>query len=182
MTFCGPSASAAMTAVLAALQSAGIDPKDLQTSGFSVNPTYVYTDGRDASGNPLPPTISGYQVTNSVTATLRDLDRLGLVLDETVTSGANTVNGISFSASNPTEALDSARNAAFADARRKAEQYARLAGRTLGPVEAIAEGSAPPVYNQPMMRVAADAATAVPVAAGALAYEVTVTVTWSLLP
>lgn len=174
--------SAAMAKVIAALKAEGIADRDIQTSGFSVSPNYVYSDQRDANGYNLPPQINGYQVSNGVTATVRDLSRLGAILDTSVTVGANTVSGITFGVSDPTAALDEARRKAFADARRKAELYAELAGLKLGPVETLQEGGQPPVIEQPMLRMAADAAMPVPIAQGELAFQVSVSVTWSLLP
>lgn len=174
--------SAAMASLLKVLKEGGIAPRDIQTSGFSVSPNYVYSDGRDPNGYSLPPQISGYQVSNNVTATIRDLDALGPLLDKAVTVGANTINGISFSLADPSAALDTAREAAFADARHKAELYARLMGRTLGPVESLTETEFPQPPQPMMMRVAAEAAPAVPVASGTMSYSATVSVTWSLLP
>src|SRR5690606_28472204 len=106
------------------LEAAGIAARDIQTSGFSVQPNYVYTDARDENGYTLPPKINGYQVFNTVTVRVRQLDTLGAILDRSVTVGANTVNGISFSVADPSALYDEARTKAFADARRKAELYA----------------------------------------------------------
>ena len=82
----------------------------------------------------LPPKINGYQVTNTVTVRVRELDTLGAVLDKAVTVGANTINGVSFSVADPSELYDEARKAAFADARDKAELYADAAGVELGDI------------------------------------------------
>ena len=73
--------TAAMAELIAELKAAGIEARDIQTSGFSVNPNYVYTDERDANGYSLPPKINGYQVSNTVTVTVRELDDLGSILD-----------------------------------------------------------------------------------------------------
>ncbi|RYE36843.1 MAG: DUF541 domain-containing protein, partial [Hyphomicrobiales bacterium] len=116
--------TAAMADLIAALKEAGIETRDIQTSGFSVNPNYVYSDARDANGYQLPPKINGYQVYNTVNVRIRKLDTLGAVLDKAVTVGANTINGVSFSVTDPTELYNEARKAAFADARSKAELYA----------------------------------------------------------
>jgi uncharacterized protein len=175
--------SEAMTELLQTLKEAGIESRDIQTSGFSVNPNYVYTDARDKNGYTLPPRINGYQVFNTVTIRVRDLDRLGAVLDQAVTVGANTVNGISFSVSDPSSLLDDARRQAFADARRKAELYAEVAELELGSIRAIREsaqhGMPPQPYPQSAMFDRAEAAS-VPVEAGELAFPVVVSVTWDL--
>lgn len=171
----------AMTELIDTLKGAGIDARDIQTSGFSVSPNYVYSDARDENGYTLPPRINGYQVSNSVTVVIRDLEDLGTILDKSVTVGANTVNGVSFSVADPTELLDEARKAAFADARRKAELYANVAGAKLGELESISEQAnygAPMPY--PMYARAEVAAAPVPVEAGEMTFAVTVTVEWDL--
>jgi uncharacterized protein YggE len=172
--------SEAMNALLAELEEAGIAERDIQTSGFSVTPNYVYTDARDENGYTLPPKISGYQVSNIVMVRIRDLDSLGQVLDRSVTVGANTVNGVTFSVADPSEVYNQARRQAFADAREKAELYAEVAGETLGELESIREGQ---TINQPpqpyMMRSVAEAADAsVPIASGELTFTINVSVTW----
>src|SRR6478609_6022152 len=78
--------SAAMTEVIAALKGEGLDPKDIQTTNFNVQPLYEERkDGR-------APKIVGYQVTNSVRITVRDVGKLGQILDKVVTLGATDVN------------------------------------------------------------------------------------------
>lgn len=172
----------AMTELIAALKDAGIEARDIQTSGFSVNPNYVYSDARDELGYSLPPRINGYQVSNSVTVIVRDLEGLGAILDKSVTVGANTVNGVSFSIADPSELLNEARKAAFADARAKAALYAGVAGAELGDLESITERqdfSGPQPY--PMYaRAEVQAASAVPVEAGELSFAITVNVSWDL--
>ncbi|HEV7275184.1 MAG TPA: SIMPL domain-containing protein [Devosiaceae bacterium] len=175
--------SAAMTELLQTLKEAGIESRDIQTSGFSVHPNYVYTDARDENGYTLPPKIDGYQVSNTVTVRVRQLDALGAVLDQAVTVGANTINGISFSVADPAALLDEARSKAFEDARRRATLYAELAEVELGNIHRIEEsqlqGGPQPYQMQTAMYDRAEAAS-VPVEAGELTFPVTVTVTWEL--
>jgi len=174
--------TAAMSELIDALKAAGIEARDIQTSGFSVNPNYVYSDARDDLGYSLPPKINGYQVSNSVTVVVRDLEELGSILDQSVTVGANTVNGVSFSVADPSELLDQARKLAFADARGKAELYASIADATLGELESISErqdfnGPQPyPMYARAEMSGAAP----VPVEAGEMSFAITVNVSWDL--
>jgi uncharacterized protein len=174
--------TAAMADLIEELKASGIEARDIQTSGFSVNPNYVYSDDRDANGYTLPPKINGYQVSNTVTVTVRDLAALGAILDKSVTIGANTVNGVTFAVADPSELLDEARKAAFADARAKAELYAEAAGTRLGDLESISERqgfSDPQPY--PMYARAEMAASApVPVEAGELTFAINVTVAWDL--
>jgi uncharacterized protein YggE len=174
--------TAAMSELIAALKEAGIEARDIQTSGFSVNPNYVYSDARDDLGYSLPPKINGYQVSNSVTVIVRDLEELGSILDRSVTVGANTVNGVSFSVADPSELLDEARKQAFADAREKAELYAGVANATLGELESISERQD---FNSPQpypMYARAEMASAapVPVEAGEMSFAITVNVSWDL--
>jgi uncharacterized protein YggE len=172
--------TAAMADLIAALKDAGIETRDIQTSGFSVNPNYVYSDARDENGYILPPKINGYQVSNSVSVTVRALEELGTILDKSVNVGANTINGVSFSVADPSELYNQARKAAFADARSKAELYATAAGAKLGDLEAISESQN---INNPMpMYARAELASAspVPVEAGEMTFEIGVNVQWEL--
>ncbi|HEV7345971.1 MAG TPA: SIMPL domain-containing protein [Devosia sp.] len=174
--------TAAMTDLIAELKAAGIEERDIQTSGFSVNPNYVYTDERDANGYSLPPKINGYQVANTVTVTVRELDQLGAILDKSVTVGANTVNGVTFAVADPSELYDEARQAAFADARAKAELYATAAGGTLDEIQSISETQG---FNDPQpypmyARAEMAASAPVPVEGGELAFAIDVNVQWEL--
>jgi uncharacterized protein len=174
--------TAAMTQLIDLLRASGIEPRDIQTSGFSVSPNYVYSDARDANGYTLPPKITGYQVYNTVMIRVRNLDALGSVLDQSVDVGANTINGITFSVADTTALLDEARRKAFADARRKAELYAGLAEGELGDIRSVSETqnfTSPEPY---MMRAEAAMAgdSAVPVQGGELTFSIGVQVSWTL--
>jgi len=171
----------AMGELIAALKASGIEARDIQTSGFSVNPDYVYSEERDENGYTRPPKVNGYQVVNTVTVAVRDLTDLGAILDKSVTVGANTISGVSFSVADPTELYNEARKAAFADARAKAELYATAAGSRLDELESISESQG---FNTPqpaMYSMRADAAAApVPVEAGELSFSINVSVQWEL--
>jgi uncharacterized protein YggE len=174
--------TAAMAELIAELKAAGIEARDIQTSGFSVNPNYVYTEERDANGYSLPPKINGYQVANTVTVTVRALDSLGAILDKSVTVGANTVNGVTFAVADPSELYDEARKAAFADARAKAELYATAAGGSLDEILSISETQG---FNNPQpypmyARAEAFDGAKVPVEAGEMAFAINVNVQWEL--
>lgn len=171
----------AMAELIATLKESGIEARDIQTSGFSVNPNYVYSDERDGNGYTLPPKINGYQVSNTVTVAVRDLAELGAILDKSVNVGANTINGVSFSVADPSDLYNEARKAAFADARDKAELYATAASATLGELESITESQSydsPQPY--PMYARAEMAAAPVPVEAGEMSFAITVNVQWEL--
>lgn len=173
----------AMNELIATLKAARIEAHDIQTSGFSVNPNYVYSDARDENGYTLPPKINGYQVYNTVTVRVRDLSSLGVVLDRAVTVGANTINGVSFSVADPADLYDAARKAAFADARAKAELYAEVAGLELESIRSISESQTFVQPPQPYMMetMARDAASSpVPVEGGELTFAINVSVVWEL--
>ena len=169
--------SQAMQAIFAALKTAGIADKDVQTSNFMVQPRYDYNnEGR-------PPRLVGYDVSNSVTITVRLLDGLGAVLDQVVQSGSNQINGIQFDIANPQAATDEARKLAVADARRKAEIYAAAGGVKLGDIVSISEGVAyqppAPIMRAKAMRAEAMAA-APPIAQGEQTLGVDVTIVWEI--
>ncbi|HEY9011335.1 MAG TPA: SIMPL domain-containing protein [Devosia sp.] len=175
--------TAAMGELIQTLKDAGIEARDIQTSGFSVNPNYVYTDARDANGYQLPPKINGYQVYNTVNVRVRKLDTLGAVLDKAVTVGANTINGVTFSVSDTSDILNEARKQALEDAREKAELYATAAGVELGHLRSITETQnmgGPIPYAAADMAYARAEAAPVPVEGGELTYSINVSVSWAL--
>ncbi|HXO70033.1 MAG TPA: SIMPL domain-containing protein, partial [Bradyrhizobium sp.] len=114
-----------MGKVLLALKGAGIDEKDFQTSRLSLQPQY-------APNRNGPNAIVGYQASNRVTIKLRDVTKVASTIDTLVGAGANNIGGINFMVSAASKLLDDAREQAIADARRKAEIYAKAAGVTLG--------------------------------------------------
>ena len=110
---------------------------------------------------------------------MRDVSKLGAVLDAAITDGANTLNGISFELAEPRPVLDQARKAATEDARARAELLAAAAGVKLGRVLSISEGGG---YGGPMPMFKADAASApVPVEAGEIGLSAAVTVTFEIV-
>lgn len=174
--------SSAMSELIAVLLEAGLAERDIQTSNFSVNPSYVYSDATDEDGYRLPPRIAGYEVSNTVTILVRDLDQLGSVLDQAVTVDANTINGIAFGLDDTTAALDEARRAAVEDAAAKAAVYAEALGLTLGDILQVSEGQSH-YAPQPVLQsrgFADAAASAVPIQGGELGFTVTATITWAL--
>jgi uncharacterized protein len=166
----------AMNNVMTALKAAGIAATDIQTSNFSISPRYDY--GQD---NRQPPKVVAYDVSNTVTITVRKLDTLGAVLDQTVSQGSNQINGIMFSVADPGPAQDEARKLAVDDAKRKAKIFASAAGIGLGDVISLSEavGYPPPVptYRKTMQ---ADAASTVPIAQGEQTVAVDVNIVWEI--
>src|SRR5260370_40450801 len=149
--------NAAMGKVLLALKGAGIDEKDFQTSRLSLQP-------QTAPNRTGPSAIVGYRASNRVTIRLRDVTKVASVIDTLVAAGANDIGGINFMVSQASKLLDEAREQAIADARRKAEIYAKAAGVTLGAPLSISEAGAPgPILYRKM---AAGMAASAPVAHG----------------
>jgi uncharacterized protein len=165
--------NAAMGKVLLALKGAGIDEKDFQTSRLSLQP-------QSAPGRADPSAIVGYRASNRVTIRLRDVTKVANVIDTLVGAGANDVGGINFMVSQASKLLDDARERAVADARRKAEIYARAAGVTLGAPLSISEGGSP--GPMPFRKMAGGMAAAAPVAQGEETLAITVSVSWAIKP
>jgi uncharacterized protein len=165
------SANAAAEKVQASLRQHGVAEKDLQTSGLSIQPQY---------GNGDKPVITGYQVTESVTAVLRDLGKAGDTIGAAATAGgdATRVDGVTLDLSDTGKLVTAARTKAFQQAKEKAEQYARTAGRDLGDVVSISETPAATAPPERMAYAAADAKS-VPIAPGSQEVGVTVTVVFA---
>jgi uncharacterized protein len=165
----------AMKKVIAELKAQGIEPKDIQTTQFNVDPVSAYPkEGQ-------PPVVTGYRVTNSVAVRVRNLDKLGGVLDQLVTVGANQIGGISFDVSKAETLKDDARKEAMANALRRAKLLAAASGADVGEVMQISEevnfqGPQPVMYA----RKIAMSAEAAPVERGSQQLESRVTVTWKL--
>jgi uncharacterized protein YggE len=153
--------NAVVSALFQSLNDSGIADRDRQTSNFSVSPRYSRV--RNETGSPE---IDGYRVSNQITITVRDLDKLGPLLDALVKAGSNQLGSIQFGLSKQEELTDQARRLAVKDARKRATLYAGASGNTLGEVLSISESSIgaprPMMRNTMMMAEAAD----VPIAVG----------------
>jgi uncharacterized protein len=165
-----------MTAVAAALTDAGVEQKDIQTAQFSVQPIYMQQQSNAERK------LSGFTVSNQVNVTIRQIAKLGDIVDRLVTAGATDIGDIEFLHSDPAKLLDQARTAAIADARRKAELYAQAAGLSLGHVVWITED---PGYA-PVMPMAATRGglgkMATPIAPGEDTLNVRITVGFDVAP
>ena len=175
--------SAAMNKMFKELKAAGIADRDLQTSNFNIAPQYKPYDSK----NPIPQhrRIIGYQVSNGVTVRVRDLAKLGGLIDQMTTAGANRMNGISFYVDKTDNLMEEARRKAMADVRRKADLYADGLGVKLKRVLTINENVSRPRPQQRRMMGAmsmakSDAREAAPVAAGEQSLSIRLSVTWEL--
>ncbi|MFV0358597.1 SIMPL domain-containing protein [Tropicimonas sp.] len=166
------------TAVLARIEAAGIAAADMQTTGMSLEPrwtSYQSLPRQEAAR------IEGYTASTEVSVRVRDLQKLGGLLDATVGDGANLLRGLTFGLQDPVPSEDAARTRAVADATRKAALLAGAAGVRLGRIRSIDEfGTSQPM----MMRMAADAyaGESMPTAAGEVAVTAGVRIVWEVLP
>lgn len=166
--------AAATARVHSALHALGIADRDIQTVHYDFSPRYDMRDGRDG--------IIGYTVQNSVVITVRDLSSIGKVIDKALTSGANRIDSLEFTAS---DTLD-AKNAAIADAVRAAKSKAQAIANALGVrlvrienVYAETQSDSPRSANfMPMMMAKEASAASTPIAAGELSVEATVNITY----
>ncbi len=163
----------ALRPVLDGLTGAGIAPADIQTGSLQLGPVYAEAESRPGA----PPEIAGYRAESLLTVTVRDIGAIGEILDAAVGDGANRLDGIAFTLSEPQATEDAALAAAVADALRKAQIASTAAGRTLGPILEIVEAqdSGP---GPEMMRMSA--ASDMPVALGTVEATARVTVTYAL--
>ena len=171
--------SDALAAITKTITDAGIAAKDVVTSDYSVYPIPNYDDDSNYIG------VKGYQVSSNLSVTVREIARVGSLLDAVVKAGANQVWGIAFSVDDPSKPASEARKAAVADARRKADELATAAGAVVtGPIS-IAETSAPAPkaqeYAAPMAADASGGASrSVPVSTGTTAVEVDVAIVFEI--
>ncbi len=166
-------AARVMGAILAAVDGAAVARRDVRTSLLSVQPRYDYRDGR-------APTLTGYELANVVEVTVRDLAKLGEVVDRTLEAGATSMDSLTFRVADPAPAEREARVLAMDAARGRADVLAEAAGLAVVGVSDIVEGipAGPPIPFAKAERMALAADVATPVEAGSLEVAVTVTVTY----
>lgn len=164
--------SQGMESVMARLDAAGIAPSDIQTGQLSLYPTY---DDRSYESSPA---VNGYVASIAVDVRVRDLAKLGGILDAVVEDGANTFGGIRFDLDDPSAAYADARRDAVADGRAKAELYAEAAGVTLGALVTLSENSfyASPVMAAPRL----EDAGSVPIAAGEVSFSASIVMVYEI--
>ncbi len=166
-------AAVTMDAILGAVLEAGIERRDVRTTLLSVQPRYDYRDGQ-------APRLTGYELANVVEVTVRDLARLGDVVDRTLGAGATSMDGLSFRVADPAPAEREARIRAMTEARSRADVLAEAAGLTIQGVADVVEGDPvrPPAPRLKAERMMAVADVGTPVEAGSMEIAVSVTVTY----
>jgi uncharacterized protein len=170
-------AAVAMEALIKAVKAKDVADKDIQTRSVSLYPNYS-PDGANK--------IIGYQLSNQVAVCIRDINKVSDVIDSAVKAGGNStrVQGVSFAVENDDKPLAQARDLAYSNAKVKAQQYAKLAGVTLGTPLHISEGNAvspmPVPYGEMKMQAAAMGGASTPVQAGEQELTVTVDVVFGI--
>ena len=160
--------------VMNVIKGFSVDDKDIQTTNFSIYPQQQYDD----KGN-----ITGilYVVDNTVYVTVRDLTKLGELLDAVVRAGANNINSISFDVADKAAALSQARLAAVQNARQQADELASATGVSVGDVQTISYyDSTAPTAIQYARADMAGAPSSVPVSAGSMQITTTVTIVYEI--
>jgi uncharacterized protein YggE len=167
-------AAGSMTAIIGAIKGLGVADKDIQTTNLSLYPQY---------GSGSTPKVVGYQISEQIQVTVRDLDKAGDVVDAATAKGATDVNGISFELADPDKALNDARAAAVTAARTSAQAMAGAANVSLGAVVSITDSTPPsPIFYGGGFKAAQtpDAAVATPVQPGTQDLSASVTVIFEI--
>lgn len=172
-------AAVAMTAIVAFLKSNGVAERDIRTQSFNISPQYTFRERLEDGLRTNKRVLTGYQVTNTLSVKVRDLDQTGAILDGVVKAGGDLVrvNGISFSVDDPSPLKVQARELAVQEAMKKAQELATLAGVGLGQLIFISETSSTPIFNQVEARgdfALASSFTATPISGGETQIQVSV--------
>jgi uncharacterized protein YggE len=165
--------AAKMDSVRAALRRAGIAERDIQTSNVGLQADYRYADNQ-------PPQLTGYQASNQINVRFRDIAASGQILDALVAAGANQINGPSLEIEHPESALDEARLQALANARARAELYARALGKRVTRILFVSETGAVPPSPMPVMEMRASRDSGTQIVPGEQTLSVSLTVGFAL--
>ncbi|HEY1125522.1 MAG TPA: SIMPL domain-containing protein [Sphingobium sp.] len=174
-----PTAKAAMAdnatkidTLIAALLKAGIERKDIQTSGINLSPQYDYSNRKEGEG----PRFMGYQANNSLTVVIRKLDKAGEIIDAMVGAGATNINGPAFGITDTSKLEEQARTKAVKTAQTRANFYAVAAGYRSARLLSISETgefSPPPIAYDARERLAAPMAAKTSIEPGQLSTSIT---------
>jgi len=173
-------AAAAMDKVMAALTENGVAKKDIQTQYFNIRRVTKWDNNREEE------VVIGYRVTNMVTAKIREMDRVGEIIDDIALAGGDLIriDNIGFSVEDPSAYYEEVREKAVVDAKTKAEQLADFAGVKLGRATYISEGTVmPPVIYRQDFYAKAEVAPAMetPISPGELEISLNVQIAYAIL-
>jgi len=165
--------SSKMNAVIKFLKERGVSEADIKTSNYSLSPKYEYSKGKSS--------LVGYILNQSLTVTVRNLDKIGEILDGAVSSGANRIDSVSLFVDRPEELKNKAREEAVKQAKEKAIMTSKIAGLRLGRLVGFSEGFSgePPVFYEALAKGGA-AAPAPQIEPGNQEIKVNVTLTYLL--
>ncbi len=171
-------ATVAMDKVMDALKAQGVVKEDIQTQYFSIQEVTKWDPNKQES------VTTGYRVTNTVTAKIREIQKVGSVIDAVAVAGGDLtrISGVSFTIDDPTKQYAEARIKAVADAKAKAEQMASLTGLELGSVTYITESSymPGPIYRNDLIKAEAAGAPSTPISAGEMEITTTVQIAYAI--
>jgi len=165
-------AAVSMNKIIAAVKALGVADADIQTVGLNLYPQY---------SNGSPARIVGYQISEQLQITVRDLDKTGDVVDAATAKGATDVNGISFELADPAKALNDARADAVAAAQVSAQAMATAGHVTLGSVVSISDTNPTSPINYGALRSMASFDAATPVKPGTQDVSVQLTVVFEIV-
>ena len=165
-----------MNGVFTALEAAKVAKKDMQTSNFSLQPRYDYSNRKNGE----PPRLVGYTASNQLSVKVRDLDNLGATMDALVEAGGNTFSGLRFALNDDRSAKDEARAIAMREAVARAELYAKASGYEVARIVTINESGGYQPQPVMMARSMTESSAATPIAGGEVNYSVTVNVVFEL--
>lgn len=170
-------AAASMDAIITSMKADGVADKDIQTQQLNIQPEYDYSNSKQ--------TLRGFRVTNTVTATVRNINATSKLVDDAVAAGGDDtqIQNIAFSIDKPDDLKQQARKQAVEDAKQKAQTLADAAGVAVGGAITISEtGYTPPVYYDRAASgpVAAPQTGSTPIQPGELDVQIDVSVTWSI--
>jgi len=159
--------------VIDAIQGQGVDPKDIQTTNFSVYQQEKFSPTGESLG-------TYFMTDNTVYVTVRDITKIGEILDASVSAGANSIYGITFDVQDKESAMASGRDQAMVDAQTQAEQLATAAGVKLGDVQSISYYSSypSPIYYDSKMAGVGGGGQSVPISPGQMTLTVSVSVSY----
>lgn len=143
-----------MNDIISAVKELGIEEKDIKTTSYRLSPSYEWTEDRGRE-------LIGYQVSQSVTLKVRDLEKIGDIITETTARGANQVGNINFTIDDEYELKNKARELAIEKAKEKAQMIAEQSGMKLGEIKGVNENSYQPVpfaYSNAKLEYAEDQA------------------------
>ncbi|GAB5438199.1 SIMPL domain-containing protein [Falsiruegeria mediterranea] len=170
--------STTLAEVIARLKEQGVEARDIQTQQLSLNP--IWTQKIDKSTGQNRNHITGFSASNILAVRVKDMDKLGVILGEVVGDGANEFQGLRFSVLDPKPLVEQARAEAVKDAMDRAAQLAAAAGVQLGDVLSISENSAQPYARAANARFAAMESADVPIEAGEVSYQSTVSMVFAI--